>query len=69
MFAYGTKINITPTTTTINNNLITASATTLNSTLNVSGATTLNSTFDVSGSFSVNANNIACINIHALSRN
>jgi hypothetical protein len=32
MFSYGTKINITPTTTTINNNLIAAA--TLNSTLN-----------------------------------
>ena len=63
MNTYGVKINITPTTTTINNNLITASAATCSSTLNVLGATKLNSTFDVSGSLSVNANNIACVNI------
>jgi ABC-type uncharacterized transport system YnjBCD ATPase subunit len=63
MNTYGTKINITPTTTTINNNLIAASAATCSSTLNVLGATKLNSTFDVSGSLSVNANNIACVNI------
>ncbi len=63
MNTYGYEINITPTTTTINNKLIAASATTLNSTLNVLGATILNSTFDVSGSLSVNANDIACVNI------
>jgi len=63
MNTYGVKINITPTTTTINNNLIAASAATCSSTLNVLGATILNSTFDVSGSLSVNANNIACVNI------
>jgi hypothetical protein len=63
MNTYGVKINITPTTTTINNNLIAASAATCSSTLNVLGATILNSTLDVSGSLSVNANNIACVNI------
>ncbi len=55
MFAYGTKINIAPTTTTINNNLVASSSTTLNSTLNVSSSTTLNSTLNVSGITTLNS--------------